>query len=282
MASPSNEGAELPAGILSSYEEYGCRVNALSVEALFQRYQDAGFLYEEKRLLLEPWLPLIQDNWKKALHAGDALLWVVDYDGHAGGAWASIASWRTTSQGWNTQHLVSIGDPHASRAVILSTHAIRMRDYPDRAHQCWFRPKNRYAARLFGSIGDGTQVRTFEYLSFPRRSLSELVVAPEIVCDRVTSRRCAELHNFVSEVRGRVYAQAEEFDCDDLEQNDTDYVYRQVGLRRYRRIRVARNSSGEIVGLVVAHRGPLGVNFSFLLIAFIASFIRPVFARAIA
>lgn len=50
----------------------------------------------------------------------------------------------------------------------------------------------------------------------------------------------------------------------DLEQVGVDYLYRQVGLRRYRRARLVHNAAGDILAAAVAHRGPIGLNFSLL------------------
>jgi hypothetical protein len=43
-----------------------------------------------------------------------------------------------------------------------------------------------------------------------------------------------------------------------------DRRYRRVGLRRYRRILTATDRTGRLLGAALAHRGPLGMNYSFL------------------
>ena len=104
-------------------EAFGCHVNAIDTEQLFQKYQDAGFLYEEKRRKLAPHLDRVRENWERALSLGQSLLWFVTFDDPQRAVWASVGSWRTTLRGWNSQHVVSIGGPVGSRGV-PSAHAV--------------------------------------------------------------------------------------------------------------------------------------------------------------
>lgn len=61
-----------------------------------------------------------------------------------------------------------------------------------------------------------------------------------------------------------MYAAAEGF-AHDLHLDVLDHQYQRLGLRRYRRVWLARvKGFSTPVGAVVAYRGPLGFNFSFL------------------
>ena len=100
----------LASSMLDSYEAYGCKVNAISVDELFRKYEQAGFLYPAKMQRLAPFMDLVRDNWKRAFRSGDALLYVVSIE-QQDGAWALLSSWRSTNGGWNMQHLVGLGRP---------------------------------------------------------------------------------------------------------------------------------------------------------------------------
>src|SRR5882672_3732659 len=52
---------------------------------------------------------------------------------------ASLAVWRTTQNGWMSQHLVSENNPYASRAVMLAAAAASIRKGCDLSAQNWFR-----------------------------------------------------------------------------------------------------------------------------------------------
>jgi hypothetical protein len=254
------------ASVLDSYEAHGCRVNAIDPIALFERYAEAGFLYEEKRVRLRPYMPTIVENWRRALRAGELVHWVATYDGPSPEAWASISSWRSTHTGWNTQHLVSIGGPAGSRAVMLAGQGVRIGDGFDGAHENWYRPENRLPNRLFGSIVQSLgaenaavipyvlmSVTTSKAAAGRRETNIREQLAPSPVGISTLALRC----------RGPVFVAAEELEHEDLLLESIDDLYRMVGLRRYRRIWVAWDGDRP-VGAAIAWRGPLGFNFSFL------------------
>lgn len=259
----------IPPDILPSYEAYGCRVNAISVEELFRRYEQAGFLYPAKLEKLAPFLSTVRENWRQGLRGGELLLYCVVATGDDDpDAWASLACWRSTNNGWQSQHLVSVGNPIASRAVMLSTQAIRSHDWRDHSYQNWFRPENRFPARVFGTLVDTigpehSAVGTYHLLAAPL-SLKAPAARVAVAEDR-RNGRLSGLHALATEARSCVYAEAEELGLDDLGLDAVDQLYARVGLRRYRRVWLAHLPGRDLpVGAALAYRGPLGFNFSFL------------------
>jgi hypothetical protein len=255
------------AAIARTYDEYGCAVNVLTLPELFDAYERAGFLYQEKMRLLAPYWDLIRDNWRRALRAGEVLLYIVSTRPDGDGRFATITSWRSARRGWVTQHLVSSAGPLASRAVMLGTQAVRIRDGLDCSHQNWFRPTNRYADRLFGSmvsrIGrEFSTVLTYDLFRLPRNvpaiSPGDIYVRPYEPFDRDA------LLELVVRARGEVYVKAEDL-SEDIEFAEVNSYYALVGLSRTRRVWLAyMGGSGRLVGAAIAYRGPLGLNFSFL------------------
>lgn len=256
-----------PARRWGRYDDYGCRVNAWSVERLFERYAQSRFLYPAKMSRLAPHLPEVMNNWRLALRAGELIHWVASYEDPEGGGWASISSWRSTGTGWQTQHLVSTGGPVASRAVMLAGQSVRIADGFDSSHQDWFRRSNPFAASVFGTFtdrvgADRAALIDYQLLSVPL-SLHLSEPADAALGCPVGAEARAALTGLVRQVRGAVFTAAEELDGDDLELDEVDRLYRLVGLRRYRRIRLVEDGDG-VVGAVLCYRGPLGFNFSFL------------------
>src|SRR5713226_1623379 len=155
------------------YDAYGVQVNALSVDEIFALYERTGFLYPDKAARLFPHLPQVRENWRRMLSAGESLLYVLTSGDKKRGR-ASLAVWRTTQNGWMSQHLVSENNPYASRAVMLAAAAASIRKGRDLSAQNWFRPENRFPARVFGSmvqtIGESlSSVQRHAYFSLPRR-----------------------------------------------------------------------------------------------------------------
>jgi hypothetical protein len=247
-------------------EAYGAKVNAMSVDELFELYGRAGFLYPAKAARLLPYMDLVKENWRRLLQAGDSLLYVLTAGGEDKG-YASIAVWRTTGRAWISQHLVSENNPLASRAVMLGGSAGALLRGLDESHQNWFRPENRFPARVFGSmvqsIGESyASVRRHMYFALPRRKAFEPSESLQIVPYDNSHKEA--LCALAALVRGNVYVTSEELKYD-MELNYVNDLYRGVGLRRTRQVWLAyRDSKDEPIGAVMAYRGPLGINFSFI------------------
>ena len=112
----------------------------------------------------------IVENWRRGLRGGELIHYVVNHQDTKTGAWGTISSWRCTHTGFHPQHLVSNG--LASKPVMLSTVAVRIRDDWDSSQQCWFQQKNRFANGVFGQIVEtvGTEfsaVNTYQYIGLP-------------------------------------------------------------------------------------------------------------------
>jgi hypothetical protein len=248
------------------FEEYGCQINALSIPELFARYHALGFLYPEKLQRLAPYLEIIQENWRRVMEAGDDLMWLVTHDDPDGG-FATVSTWRSTNTGWLSQHLIS-NHPVASGRVLLGAQARIIQKGYMRSQQNWFRPTNRYARRVFGSIGDvlgeeQAAVQAFAYLAV----LSQPLCAPPTTLHvvRCSDTRKEGLYDLAVRARGRVYAEAEELHQDDLELAALDERYRRVGLSRRRAVWMAQDPAREQpIAAAIAYRGPLGLNFSMI------------------
>ncbi|GGX27118.1 hypothetical protein [Streptomyces noursei] len=252
-----------------TWSDFGCEVNAFPPAELFDRYERSRFLYPAKRARLAPYWPLILDNWQRARRAGELLHWVASHD-EPGGGWASLTSWRSTHEGWQTQHLVSSGTLAGGRAVMLAAQAVRMAERQDVAAQNWFSPSNRFAALAFGTIErslgpEHSLVAPGDYVMVPlalARALRPDGSAGSVA--ELDGGACPELAELARRSRGAVYTRAEGLDRDDLRLADVDRLYRLVGLRRHRRIWVLYDASGAVRAAALAYRGPLGFNFSFL------------------
>jgi hypothetical protein len=137
----------------------------------------------------------------------------------------------------------------------------------DESHQNWFRPENRFPARVFGSmvktIGESlSSVQLYMYFALPR-GLSLASQGGVRIVPYDPSHKAA-LSALACAARGSVYATAEEL-ANDPELKAVDELYRRVGLRRTRHIWLAyRPHKDEPIGAAIAYRGPLGLNFSYI------------------
>lgn len=244
---------------------FGVRINAITAKSLFDRYQQLGFLYPNKLQALAPYMDLVLGNWQKAITGDPDLFRVLTYEHE--NAWASITSWQTTIGGVHSQHLVSTGKSHASCAVMLAEQSIGLQNTCLRSGQNWFQPSNRYASRVFATaaktIGEqSATVEPYAYIAVPFRTRGPMSSGIGILSGM---NRHRDIFRLAQRTRGTVYAQAEEFDQPDVGLEALDQRYRKIGLYRYRRVWLATLPRfQEPVGAIVAYRGPLGFNFSFL------------------
>lgn len=248
------------------YGAYGVEVNALSVSELFDLYERTGFLYPDKAARLFPHLATVRENWRRMLQAGESLLYVLTAGDKRRGR-ASLAVWRTAHYGIMSQHLVSENNPFASRAVMLAAAAATIRKSVDLSAQNWFRPENRFPARVFGSmvqtIGESlSSVQRHAFFALPKKL--KLTCDGRIRVEAYDSSQRQELSAIAAAARGSIYVTAEELDRD-VEFAKVNALYREVGLQRTRHVWLAYHpNKEEPIGAAIAYRGPLGVNFSYL------------------
>src|ERR1700722_14935494 len=219
---------------------YGVQVNAISVSDLFNLYERTGFLFPDKAARLTPHIEQVRENWRRMLRGGDSLLYVLTAGDEERGR-ASLAVWRTTHQGWMSQPLVSESNPYASRAVMLAGSAASILKGVDESHQNWFRPENRFPTRVFGSmvqtIGDEhSSVQRHAYFSLSRRMSLPSGERVRIVPYDPSHEEALAL--IASVARGSIYVAAEQLTTDP-ELTEVDQLYREVGLRRSRRVWLA-------------------------------------------
>jgi hypothetical protein len=245
---------------------YGVQVNAISVSDLFTLYERTGFLYPDKAARLTPHIEQVRENWRRMLRGGESLLYVLTAGDEDRGR-ASLAVWRTTHQGWMSQHLVSESNPYASRAVMLDAAAASILKGVDESAQNWFRPENRFPTRVFGTmvqtIGESlSSVQRHAYFFLPKKLA--LPNAAGIRIAAYNSSHKAALSAVADAARGNIYVVAEEL-RGDVQFEAVDELYRRVGLRRTRHVWLAyRGNKEEPIGAAIAYRGPLGLNFSYL------------------
>jgi hypothetical protein len=255
------ETAGLPADI-----EREVHVNALNLDQLFALYERTGFLYPAKAARLLPHLHTVREHWQRMLDADGPLLYVLSSGDEREGI-ASIAVWRTTHDSWVWQHLVCESHPLRSRGVMLGGLVRCVRLGLGESQQNWFRPENRFPARVFGSmvqaLGDSlSSVRPHMYFAVPRQLPAKRISSVQVVPYDATQQ--ATLCALAVEARGAVYVAAEELDRD-VQLESVDRLYQAAGLRRTRQVWLAyRQGSPHAIGAALAYRGPLGLNFSFI------------------
>lgn len=248
------------------------QLNGKTLTGLFKKYEEIGFLYPEKKALLKPHFQKITENWDKLLNSEEQLLWMLTTDKQrVEKDFASITAWKQSNYCFFAQHLVSTGNPMMSLKVLLAAQDKAQFHHDESEIRCcqnWFRPNNRYAYRVFASIyaklGDEKSfLLLFHYLHLPLKHVKK-EPSKNFLVEEVLGKD-AELITFVRAQYGDVFVRGEELDQEDIQLDKIDVFYRKYQLSRRRKILKIRDvKTQKIIACVVANRGPLGLNFSFL------------------
>ena len=245
--------------------------NKYSVDALFEKYAEIGFLYPEKLSLLKPFLNKIKANWKILKESPEELLWILSIQNGNQENFASVSGIKQSNYGLLAQHLVSDGNPFLTLKVMLDAQfrAEHLCSEDEvRSTQNWFRPNNRYAYRIFSSMykklgNEKAFIKQYEYLHLDVADIMPYSNQNYRI-EEVTGYDI-ELIEFVKEQYSNVFVKAEELDQQDILLNTLNNKYEKYGLKRYRRIcKVINQETNQIKACIIANRSPIGLNFSFL------------------
>jgi len=248
------------------------QLNGKTINGLFEKYEEIGFLYPEKKALLKPHFQQISQNWDILLNSKEELLWMMTTDKQLiENDFASITSWKQSNYCFFAQHLVSTGNPTMSLKILLAAQDKAEFDHDEsdiRACQNWFRPNNRYAYRVFASIYDKLGEKKSSLLTFYYLHLSLNAIDANSQNNYVSEEvlgKDEELIAFVTQQYGEVFVRGEELDQADIQLDEIDAIYRKYNLSRRRKIlKIRDQKTQQIVACIIANRGPLGLNFSFL------------------
>ena len=205
-----------------SFEDFHMGFNDISIEALFAKYEDIGFLYAAKKKLLSPFFDKIQHNWEQLLQSQEELLWILNKEDLLNEHFASISVWKNSNKGLLAQHLVSTGNPFLSLEVMLAAQFRTQHHLSSEeviSSQNWFRPNNRYAYRVFASMYDKlgpsrSSLIKFQYLHLDLAEIRDFNSCPYEV--KEYTHADAGLTLFICRQLNPVFVQAEELDQADL------------------------------------------------------------------
>ncbi|MEV8319595.1 hypothetical protein AB0Q95_36105 [Streptomyces sp. NPDC059900] len=259
-------GHDYPQDLLPGFapllDGYRIAVNEIDGIELQAMYEEAGFLYEQKRKMLGSNLALVRANWDRALRSPDDLFTLV-YCSDERGAWAAITLWRAAEHTYALTSLVSNGkNPYVTRAAVVAGYR-HLSDAGAQFRSSWFRPGHPVAADFAHRVAedrDNTTVVDLDYC--PYRPGGDLRY-PEIDVERLDGSLSDDHLRLVAEARGALYAPAAQLTGPDARWDELDRIWGRCGLRRYQ-VPLAASVRGRLVGLALCQRGPFGINPSLL------------------
>lgn len=241
--------------------------NSLSFDELFTHYNDAGFLYQEKRKNLLPHLDLIRHNWNLGWAAGRDIMWTLIYQEERLNKMGTVTTWKTTANSWQSQHLTSQQYAAGVLHLLLAAQDEGIHINTGSA-QNWYSPTNNFAMKVYGRMerilgADCADSCLLNYLQVDPFTLKHTSGRYKI--HRCTDKDHTMIQLLAEQYRGRVYCAAEDLNTCDVEMSGLNQEYQKFGLSRKRYIWVAvEKDGGNPKGMIIAYRGPFGFNFSFL------------------
>ncbi len=243
--------------------------SGLSFDAIWGVLQSTGFLYPEKLEKLTPVLPEIRNTISALLEKDHHLFKTVVFkrgeqiQGHLSAA-------RIYRRTWVVQHLAAMKGGKALFAARLMN--LGLSEYLEQIPEMewlkiFFRPNNKWPARVFGTfakrVGEPTfsDLRTFDYWSAPTAEKGRAGAGVE-VRDAVTDDFAAVEAHFV-ERNQTVLLRANDLTRSRIPLLELRMLYEEVGLHRGRHVLVAERA-GKGVGFALLEVAPLGLNLSEL------------------
>jgi hypothetical protein len=242
--------------------------NQISPDELFEIYRDQNFIYPQKQERLKPVMNIVRDNWAKAMKLNFPLFWVSTVAQNNRNIVATGTSWQYLNKGMIAQHLTS-SHPVGSRIIFLGM----LKKVIENQHtgfldsyQIYFRPQNKYPARLFGSLsqraGKGLSgIIPYNYFEVPfltRYPTGDM----EII--EIDNCNYPDFINFMRTHCGELFIRAQELNTTDITLEELNRRFELNGLKRRRRIFAATAThSNHIYGVIIINQSSLGLNFSF-------------------
>ncbi|MEE8388542.1 MAG: hypothetical protein V3R65_08195 [Acidiferrobacterales bacterium] len=247
------------------FADYDCERNTISVEELFERYNELGFLYPAKQLELDQIWDKVRHNWAQAYKLGGDILRVYTYRS-PNGEFATTTLWRSGQDGWTAEHLVA-NDPVAAMIMTLGVSCDGISD-GIKYVESWYRPTNPYPNRLYSRaaryIGSShSSIRVYNYLAVNPNNLKKHLTT-KFISEEVTTGS-PELFELACETRGHIYATGEGLANSDISLSALHKLFQTVGLTRQRKVVLLYRPVEDVpVGAAIAYRGPLGFNLSLI------------------
>jgi hypothetical protein len=232
---------------------------------------ETNFIYAEKEKILAPLLPEIERTMG-CLNARPNKVFkslVAHRAGRLAGYVSGVLAYRNT---WLSQHLAA-----AARGQLGALLNIGLAEYfgqDSELEYCkvYFRPENRWPARIFGSFARKVSdqrlsvLRTYSYLTIPTTSHAIPALGPVEIVEAKASELAIVERSVVAAEPGLIL-RSDDLTRAGLELAEVNNRYKELGLSRRRRVLIALVHDTPVAFALAEISSP-GLNFSELLNAF--------------
>ena len=233
---------------------------------LFELYRSLHFIYPAKMERLAPVFDIVQNNWEKAMKCSFPLFWVLTVPKNRYNIISTGATWRYLNSGMIAQHLAS-NHPVGSRMTFLGTlnKIIETQDNESiNSYQVYYRPQNKYSSRVFEpvSLKAGNELSAIIPYNYHELPFLQNDGENEVYIVEINNGNTRDFIHFLHIQKGELFVKAQELESDDINLAKLNSKFNSYGLKRTRRVFVAR-SNNKIYGVIIVNQSSLGLNFSF-------------------
>ncbi len=234
--------------------------------AIWEHYLTSGFLYPAKLERLEPALDLIRSGWPLLL-AAPPEVFQLHLARKNGKIASSVCAFRDTDNTYVVQHAVSSGQPLLMLACLRSCWATITADPEFEFARMFFRPQNRWPARLVRSIAAAlprhlSALTTQDYLVCRPQEV-EATIPPAVGVEEVAETAGPEVVSLATAAVGALRTASLGIGKHPLSLPAVQTRYANAGLSRGCRVLgVVRD--GALAGVACCYWTSVPMNFSFL------------------
>jgi hypothetical protein len=262
-------------------QQRGNRMNAegrMTFEQVVALYEDAGFMYSQKKALLEPYWEEISATWEKLLNAENGIFRFF-HKKKNGILSSSVCSTRYCNRTWLIQHAASSKDPSGLLENMLeATHWASDNPFCEYA-RILYRPTNRWPRRILGTLTsclkkDSWENHVYDYYTGSFESDMAFRDRRGLAIEYLESPNYQKLEAQLSEHHSPLMIGSKGLRAGEISILETTNDYSEEGLIRERTILVARQYD-QIVGYSLLELSSIGINLSLLLNSFTPTMLIP-------
>ncbi len=269
---PESARQAILALLLQEHHPLLIRSTQRMVQDVWDLHYRSGFIYPDKHASIVKMQNEIDRTWEK-LYSPETNFFLNLAFIHEENILGSGSILQAYDETWLLQHLSALKHPFAkaSKEVNLGLAEELMRDKRIHYIKTYFRPENPWPNKNFRSFAEkNLKPQDFDLTLFriywrdPRPIPVQGGLPDEIEIGRMNNGEQEVIKNYFIR-RGKIlYARSESLLSSHADLTETSKVYRQRGLRRERKIFVARRGT-EVICFVLAEDASFGVNLSGLL-----------------
>ena len=261
--------------ISSAIDPHAHITNDVDLDALWEFFFDAGFIYPQKYRLVQSNRKAFKDTYKKLFNDSQEIGWHFTYQEN-GRIYGHVSMVRAYEKTWMVQHHTARTMENKWSGFMVLKHILHylngMFRFPSTNADyimCYFRPENKLPDRAFGgfarSLGNpkGCSIDLFSYLPYATLSIGARLPRSWSL-QECSSLDLWELNRFYNHYSGGLLLKMMRLTDRDSSNESIESIYDKSGfLRKWKAYSL--KSDGKLSAVIIVEQSDVGLNLSELL-----------------